>query len=127
MPIEDRQYIVVDDDDFMRQMILDTLDIHGVPSENVRAFTGAADAHDYLLEETPAGAIVISDIAMPTLSGFELYKAIHPHRPGLQFIFVSALELSLSEQRFLKEEGLPLLRKPFTPDALIAVLERHFS
>lgn len=124
MPSTNPKFIVVDDDDFMRQMIVDTLDIYGVRPENVRAFGGGARAHDYLMEATPAGAIVICDLAMPTLSGLDLYRAVHPHQPDLTFIFVSGLQLSLSEQRFLKEEDLPLLAKPFTPEQLIALLEK---
>lgn len=123
MRLEDEKIVVVEDDAYMRQMVLDTLTFLGASDDNVRAFANAVEARAYFLEGTVTDAVVICDIAMPSLSGLDLYREIHPQAPGLQFIFMSALELALSEQRFLKEAGLPLLTKPFSSDELAATIE----
>lgn len=124
MALEDDKLVVIDDDDFMRQMLVDTLKSYGASADNVRAFANGVMARAYFQEGTCTDAVVICDIAMPSLSGLELYQEIHPQAPGLRFIFMTALELALSEQRFLNEKGLPLLYKPFNPDELVATIER---
>ena len=121
MPLDDTKIIVVEDDNFMRQMLVDTLKAGG--AENVRAFASGVKARAYFQEESVIDAVVVCDIAMPTISGLELHKEISPRQPGLKFIFITALELNLYEQRLLKESGLTLLLKPFTAEELIAAIQ----
>lgn len=123
MRLEDEKIVVVEDDAYMRQMLLDTLAYYGARAENVRSFANAVQARAYFQEGTCTDAVVLCDIAMPSLSGFQLYQEIHPQAPGLKFIFMTALELALSEQRFLKEVDLPLLHKPFDPEELVATVQ----
>lgn len=124
MALEDEKIVVVDDDDFMRQMLVDTLKSYGASDDNVRGFANGVMARAFFQEGAWTDAVVVCDIAMPSLSGLELYEEVHPQAPDLKFIFMTALELSLSEQRFLKEAGLPLLRKPFSAEELVAIIER---
>jgi len=60
--------------------------------------------------------LIISDIKMPGLGGFELYKHIQEKEPHLteKIIFITGDTMNVNTQRFLQENHLPYLAKPFT-------------
>lgn len=67
------------------------------------------DAADYDL--------VISDLRMPELDGPNLFRALRDRRPRFagRIVFVTGDTMTGSLDGFLKETGLPVLEKPFTP------------
>jgi two-component system sensor histidine kinase/response regulator len=79
-----------------------------------------------LLEETPTEPdIIVSDIAMPDMDGYELLEAVRKHEcwEGLPFIFLTAFDSS-SAVRLGKELGVDdYLTKPFEPEDLITAME----
>jgi CheY-like chemotaxis protein len=65
------------------------------------------------LERTPATELVITDHAMPKMTGTDLAKQIMARRPGLPIILATGYaELPAADPR------LPRLAKPFRQDAL---------
>ena len=123
MSLDKETIVIVDDDDIMRQLIRDVLELGGATVEHIRSFADGAEANAFFEEEACTEAIVICDISMPNLGGFELYKKVRALVPGLKFVFVSALNLDRSQQRFLEREGLGLIKKPFTPNEMIAAVQ----
>lgn len=111
--------VVVEDDDSMRHLIRDILASAGVSAENVLSFADGAEALAFFEKEPGTEAIVICDVTMPNLGGFQLYEKVHDMAPGLSFIFVTAFHLDRSQRNFLERQGLGLLRKPFTPNQLM--------
>jgi len=124
MALDEETFVVVEDDDYMRQLLIDTLESNGASAGKIRSFTNGAEAQAYFQNEACQEAIVICDIAMPTVSGLELYKRIGSEMPGLKFVFVSALDLMLSEQLLLREAGLPVLAKPFDEAELMETIRQ---
>jgi CheY-like chemotaxis protein len=63
--------------------------------------------------------LVITDIRMPVLDGWEMGRALTLRRPGLPILYVSGYDL---------EAGAPargsFLRKPFDPDELLRRVDR---
>jgi DNA-binding response OmpR family regulator len=55
--------------------------------------------------------IVVTDLGMPGMDGYELGRRLREARPGLPILYVSG---------YGDAEGAgPILRKPFAPDVLV--------
>ncbi len=68
--------------------------------------------------------LIVSDIVMPGLGGAGLAREAHRRFPGLRIILISGYADKVEE--ILAEIGseADFLRKPFTPDELIAAIEK---
>jgi two-component system, cell cycle sensor histidine kinase and response regulator CckA len=87
----------------------------------------AADCAEAALEAVEDGApppppdLVVSDVAMPGEDGLTLARRLRARWPGLPVLLMSGYaEVTLGQD--LEAEGLRLLPKPFTPDALLAAV-----
>jgi DNA-binding response OmpR family regulator len=73
--------------------------------------------------------LVITDVAMPNLSGQELASRLEALRPELPLLFISGYTDDEMVRRGLIEPSSPFLSKPFTPEVLSAkvrlLLERR--
>jgi len=63
--------------------------------------------------------LLLTDVIMPQLSGPALAKLAQTVRPSLKVLFMSGHTDDAVLRRGIREEGVPFLPKPFTPDALI--------
>ena len=63
--------------------------------------------------------LVVTDMGLPRLNGFELYRQILVERPGTKVILMSG-DLAVREQ--CEMAGLPFFQKPFLDDALQQVV-----
>ena len=125
-PESRRHILVVDDDPSVTQLIVDTLTREG-----------------YRLDSAPNGVValekiqrqrydlILSDLHMPQLNGVGLYLALTQQSDRLseRIIFITGSSGSSEMHSFLKDTGLPVLRKPFTLVELLQlvreVLESH--
>jgi CheY-like chemotaxis protein len=105
-----RLVLVVDDEPLILALTASMLEDLGC--EVVTASCGA-DALAKLRADTRI-EILITDIQMPGLDGYELAVKARCQRPELQIIVCSG--------RADAAHGLPLLRKPFTKDGLVRVM-----
>jgi len=65
--------------------------------------------------------LVLLDIMMPDLSGWDVLQQLKKHDPGAKVAFLSVLEVSEERKQKLKEEGLAdYIMKPFTKKELKA-------
>jgi DNA-binding response OmpR family regulator len=59
-------------------------------------------------------SLLILDIMMPDISGWELFSRISKIRPDYKVVFLSILEISESRLKELKDAGVKdYIRKPF--------------
>jgi DNA-binding response OmpR family regulator len=70
--------------------------------------------------------LVITDIRMTQLNGFELYQQLKTLDPNLQIIFVTALDIAQEITTLLPEVKLnQFLIKPVNPSVLINSVKQH--
>ena len=77
---------LVDDDDGSRDAMAKTLERVGY---DVRAFPGAEEALDRMRSGDPVD-VVVSDVRMPGMDGYELLRQVRAEWPGLPFLLVTA-------------------------------------
>ncbi|HQU14080.1 MAG TPA: response regulator, partial [Thermodesulfobacteriota bacterium] len=73
-----------------------------------------------LLSEAHRGEIhlLLTDVAMPKMSGRELTERIRLQRPDLRILYMSGYTDDVILRQGVIEDGIPFLQKPFTPEAL---------
>jgi len=104
--------LVVDDEPIQLETICRGLHLFGYRC------VGAGDAEKALalLDAWPI-AILVTDLTMPTISGFELIAQVRRRQPALPLLAITGLALR-PEIDDLRAHGVRVLQKPFTPDDL---------
>jgi CheY-like chemotaxis protein len=102
--------LVVDDDPLVIRLIIDTLNVEGYDVDS--AENGAAALEKIRRDRFD---LIISDLHMPKLDGVGLYRALTEGQghPVPRIVFMTGSVGSSELHGFLKQTGLPLLRKPF--------------
>jgi len=108
--------LVVDDEEQVRALTVRILGRYGY---QVLEAPGVEIALGLLDEPTAAVDLVLSDVAMPGLSGKDLFRAISKLRPGLPVVFMSGYALGVYAPEGLVEAGVKILPKPFTQEDLL--------
>ena len=70
--------------------------------------------------------ICLIDIRTPKMNGTELYQWLQKKYPRLanQVVFTTGGVMDEKTMTFIEQSGRPFLPKPFTPDELIAVVQK---
>jgi len=110
----------VEDDDALREAISFTLGVHDI--SHCLAGNGI-EALALLNTETPA--IIVSDVRMPELDGIGLLRAVRRQMPDVPFVLMTAYADVSAAVDAIKCGAREFLLKPFQPETLIEVVERH--
>ena len=114
--------LVVEDDAALREALIDTLKAAGL------AAIAAADAAEALtLLETEEIALVISDVQMPGLNGYQLLTSIKRLRPDLPVVLMTAYGTVAQAVAAMREGATDYIVKPFDAQALIGMAQRQLS
>jgi CheY-like chemotaxis protein len=106
--------LVVEDDAPVRRLTRRALESAGyrvIEAEDAAQALGRA--------EVEAIDLVVSDIVMPGLSGFELAERIATSHPEVPVLFVSGYADDAVETQWARSTGRELLPKPFRPQQLV--------
>ena len=68
--------------------------------------------------------LLLTDVAMPGLSGPQLARELCPARPGMEVLFISGYTDDALGRHGVLEAGVALLEKPFTRGALLRKLRQ---
>jgi len=107
--------LLVEDEETVRQVLAESLSGLGY-----QVFT-AADGEEalQLLEETQfAVDLVVSDVVMPRMGGWELYQKVQEKAPHVCFLFSTGYSENAVHVNFKKKEGVFLITKPYGLDSL---------
>jgi YesN/AraC family two-component response regulator len=122
LAVQDRRVLVVEDDDAMREVLQEYMALCGFST--VEAAANGQLAWELFQAQRPD--LVITDLNMPVMSGYDLMSRIREVDPGVPVIVISG---------WIKEEYLPMLEpyrveatlfKPFKMQALKEVIARIF-
>lgn len=114
-----RILVVDDQEDHLRalQLILDAVGYQTLPCDNAQAALR-------ILEQDSGVELIIADVAMPQMNGYQLLEAVrqHPEWASIPFVFLTARALD-SDIRYGKSLGVDdYLTKPIEPEDLLAVV-----
>lgn len=107
--------LLVDDDRLVRRALRRMIEVDGISV--VEAADGEQALHVIAGDEAHLLDLVLTDLAMPVVSGPELIAVLLECRPALPVVAMSALT-----QLPLDLPPVPLLRKPFGAEELIGTV-----
>jgi signal transduction histidine kinase/ActR/RegA family two-component response regulator len=113
----DETILVVEDDEDVRQFAVDCLVELGY---KVLEATSGPRALSLLKQRPGEVQLLVTDVVMPDLSGRQLAEAAHEIEPNLPVLYVSGYPRDVILQDGRVKDGVELLSKPFTQQALAA-------
>jgi two-component system response regulator ChvI len=115
--------MVVDDGEDILRVIQMGLEKAGL---QVHAFSDPLAALQHIEQGCRECEVLISDVRMPKMNGFQLAKRIRQLRPTMKLVIMTAFDINKSEFEsvFPSTPIDSVLRKPFHPSRLIAIVEK---
>lgn len=112
--------LVVEDDDLMRELVVEMITSFGYP------VTAVADGLEAMraIEETPTILLVFTDISMPGMDGIMLADMVKQHRPKLKILYTTG---GHGVSRVKAGAGIlhgNILAKPYRSDDLKREIDR---
>jgi CheY-like chemotaxis protein len=110
--------LVIDDDPNIRELVSELLGVFGLEAR------GAASGMEALaLFEAGAYDLVVTDLAMPGMTGWGVVEAVRRHHPAPPVIMITG-SASTADLTRARQEGVTLLLKPVMPEELKRAVER---
>jgi CheY-like chemotaxis protein len=109
--------LLVEDDQPVRDLVCRVLEAAGY---RVLATSRPSEAEP-LLEQEGSVDLLLSDVVMPEMTGFELASRVRASRPELRMLFISGNAYVAASTSRVDAE---LLTKPFSPDELAQAVRR---
>ena len=107
--------LAVEDEGLVRMLIVETLESEGYAV--LEAPDGEAALS--LVQSTPDLDLIVTDVRMPRMDGFQLAHAARRERPALNLLFVTGYLGTEIPKEFSADK---ILQKPFDPDKLAATV-----
>jgi two-component system cell cycle sensor histidine kinase/response regulator CckA len=107
--------LLVEDEEGVRTLLDSVLTLHGY---TVFAAANGPEALRLAAEHAEPIHLLLTDVSMPEMNGWQLAARLAPRRPGMKVLYISGY----TDQPGLPPpgEGVPFLAKPFAPDVLVA-------
>ena len=108
------QVILAEDETQLRGLIASLLASKGVTVAQAADGVQALE----LVKNHPAAALLLSDIVMPNMDGYELVEASLKLRPELKILLMTAYAADRPPPSALRAREIRTLVKPFDPDRM---------
>ncbi|MGH9467949.1 MAG: response regulator [Terriglobales bacterium] len=117
MPPSPKETILLaEDEEIVRHLVIELLTRDGytvLAAANGSLALEVARAHRRPIH------LLISDVAMPQMTGLELARQISLLHPAVKILLVSGYSDPAAVEELKQQAGFAYLRKPFTPQALL--------
>jgi CheY-like chemotaxis protein len=115
--------LVAEDDVLLLGAIRDTLELDGYSVCGVTNGVQAMEAFSHFRPE-----LIVADVFMPEMGGFELYRWVRREAPGtaIPFVFISAREAAQAVQQVANNNST-YLRKPFGSEELLETVREFLG
>lgn len=110
--------LVIDDDPNVREIVCYLVASFGYDCE-----TAADGARGLARFDEGGWDLVVTDLAMPRMSGWELAEAIRQRSPTMPIVLITGL-IDSEVMRRADERGLPVVPKPFREEMLKTVVTK---
>ena len=109
--------LLVEDDEQVRGFVRALL-----TKDGYRVIEAATGADGLELAQTHQGPIdlLVSDMLLPELSGYDLAKSLQPQYPDMKVLFMTGYVEGDIVQRCTSDLGAAFLDKPFQPSVLLS-------
>ena len=114
--------LVIDDEDIVRTSCSRTLVPEGYETELSR---NGVDGLEIL--EKGGVDLVLTDLKMPDMDGIEVLRNIKNRWPEVEVIIVTGYQTVDTAVKAIKLGAFDYIEKPFTPDVLVAAVEKAFE
>lgn len=114
-----KRILVVDDEDGIRQLLRDALELEGYSVDTAESGIKAVE----LLKNSPD--LILLDINLPDMDGLRICQAIRGY-VSAPILFLTARTGEQDRIRGLKAGGDDYILKPFSMEELLARIEAHF-
>ncbi|KXK36145.1 MAG: Sensor histidine kinase RcsC [bacterium] len=119
--VSDQRILVVDDEEPIALLVAEYLDSMG---SEVHVCTSGKQALERI--DSEAFTLILSDVRMPDVDGFTVFKEVEKHRPELvrRFALMTGDVTNKEIRKFAEDHGLPILHKPFTKQEVLETLSQ---
>ena len=111
--------LIVDDDQIIVESLVEFLDLEGYEATGVRSFAEAITALERYQYH-----LVITDVNMPEIDGFELLRVVRQRYPEIVTIMITGYGTIESAVEAIKMGSYDYLTKPIIDDEIRLVIER---
>jgi DNA-binding NtrC family response regulator len=122
MKMKDCRVLVVDDEDYMRTAIIQTLERAGFP-----AVTASSAQEAIELMAHRKFTVVVTDVKMPGMDGLKLFAKIKQLHPETAVIIMTGYPDVQEAVDALKQGAADYLQKPFMPQKLIDLVAQFIN
>ena len=112
--------LLVDDEIDILNLFKEVLSVNGI---NARAFTNPELALEELEENHAKYKLVISDIRMSPISGFEFIKKLNGIDPRIKVVLMTAFEIEANQLKEVHTDEF--FSKPIEIDKLVQLVRRY--
>ena len=118
--LERNLVLLVDDEIDILNLFKEVLSVNGI---NARAFTNPELALEEIEENHAKYKLVISDIRMSPISGFEFIKKLRDIDPRIKVVLMTAFEIEASQLKEVHTDEF--FNKPIEIDNLVQLVKRY--
>lgn len=113
--------LVAEDNLFLLRAVRETLELKGYSVCGVTNGVQAMEAFSHFRPE-----VIVTDVVMPEMDGYELYRRVHCQWPdmAIPFVFISARDEAQAVKQVARNNGACFLRKPFGPEELLGIVSK---
>jgi CheY-like chemotaxis protein len=95
----------------------------------VHDFTNPTEALTHIEQGCTKCELLVTDVRMPSMSGFELVRKVKALRPEIKVVLMTAFEVNLPELHTILPSfpADSVIRKPFMPSKLLEIIKPLYA